>query len=682
MTRARGATLGRGLAGFAVLFVVLALLPVVREPLGISVSYLVFLGLVWFWTAQATSWNVLSGYSGYFSFGQGAFLAVGAYTTAVLYGRHGVDFFLTIPIAGLLSLLLAFAIGGLAFRLRSLRGEIFALLTLAVPFVLESIALVNTAIDGGQGIVIGLPDYPEVLGSFQDLIYRLFLAVGVGSLAIAFAMQHSRVGWALFAIHDAEEVAEGLGVPTFRNKMIAIGLNGLIGGLAGSIFALQIGFVAVQSVFGLTVPLFVIVMSVLGGRSHWLGPLLGAVVIFTLQDRLSASGFEGWSLVILGSILAALVILAPEGLHARLRRRPWPVLVAFAVPIAALAALGVWGDPLDWVLVGMAAGVLVALVPSIRRRRIDPDAALSMAPETTVVSLLDLAPAKPAAPMATGPATPVVAHAPTSEAPPGPALEVVVADLAASLEAELVRPGPVIECFEVTKRFGGVHALRGVSLAVRPGEIVGLVGPNGSGKTTLVGVLSGFLRPTSGDVRVGDTSVVGLPPHRIAHLGVARTYQIPRPFASMTVRDNVAMSLMFGRSGDSLEAARVAATEHLEFVGLGRRADARPSEINLHERQLLEMARALAQRPRVLFLDEALAGLNPVEIDNAVAIVRRIHESGVAIVVVEHLLRVVNQLATRLVVLEQGRTLAQGDPREVMRDPAVVRAYLGTAADA
>ncbi|MEX1169270.1 MAG: branched-chain amino acid ABC transporter ATP-binding protein/permease [Chloroflexota bacterium] len=670
-------TLARGLGGFALLFVVLALLPTVREPFGVSVSYLVFLGLAWFWVAQATSWNILSGYSGYFSFGQGAFLAVGAYTTAVLYGRHGVDFFLTIPMAGLLSLLLAFAIGALAFRLRSLRGEIFALLTLAVPFVLESVALINTAIDGGQGIIIALPDYPDALGSFQDLIYRLFLAVGVGSLAIAFAMQHSRLGWALFAIHDAEDVAEGLGVPTFRHKMIAIGLNGLIAGVCGSIFALQIGFVAVQSVFGLTVPLFVIVMSVLGGRSHWLGPLLGAVVIFTLQDRLSASGFEGWSLVILGTILAGLVIVAPEGLHARLRRRPWPVVAAFAAPIVLLAVLGVWGGPLDWVLAGMAAGALVAIVPSTRRRRIDPDAALGIAPESAVVSPLDLAPVAPAAPVAS-----VVHRATTSETPAGGGSEVVVAELAASLEAEPVRPGPVIECFEVTKQFGGVHALQGVSLAVLPGEIVGLVGPNGSGKTTLVGVLSGFLRPTSGDVRVGDASVVGLPPHRIAHLGVARTYQIPRPFASMTIRDNVAMSLMFGRSGESLEAARAGAAEHLEFVGLAGRADARPSEINLHERQLLEMARALAQRPRVLFLDEALAGLNPVEIDNAVGVVRRIHESGVAIVVVEHLLRVVNQLATRLVVLEQGRTLAQGDPGVVMRDPAVVRAYLGTAADA
>jgi branched-chain amino acid transport system permease protein len=149
----------------------------------------------------------------------------------------------------------------------------------------------------------------------------------------------------------------------------------------------------------------------------------------------------------------------------------------------------------------------------------------------------------------------------------------------------------------------------------------------------------------------------------------------------MTVRDNVAMAIMFGRSGRGLEAARRDAEEHLALVDLAGRADALPSEINLHERQLLEMARALATRPRVLLLDEALAGLNPVEVDNAVRVVRRIHASGIAIVLVEHLLRVVNQLATRIVVLDQGRILAEGDPATVMRDPAVIRAYLGRRAD-
>jgi branched-chain amino acid transport system permease protein len=151
---------------------------------------------------------------------------------------------------------------------------------------------------------------------------------------------------------------------------------------------------------------------------------------------------------------------------------------------------------------------------------------------------------------------------------------------------------------------------------------------------------------------------------------------------SLTVRDNVAMAIMFGREPLGLDASRAAAVEYLDLVGLGGRADAFPGEINLHQRQLLEMARAIATRPSLLLLDEALAGLNPVEIDSAVEVVRRIRRSGVSIVLVEHLLRVVNQLATRIVVLDQGLELAEGDPAVVMRDPAVVKAYLGRQADA
>jgi branched-chain amino acid transport system permease protein len=235
----------------------------------------------------------------------------------------------------------------------------------------------------------------------------------------------------------------------------------------------------------------------------------------------------------------------------------------------------------------------------------------------------------------------------------------------------------IITCTDVVKQFGGLRALDGLSLSVREGELVGLVGPNGSGKTTLVNLLSGTAHPTAGEITADGLAVSGMPPHRIAHVGIARTYQVPRPFSSMTVRDNVATAIMFGRSPRSLMEARHDAEEHLALVGLDHLADALPAQVNLHERQLLEMARALATRPRVLLLDEALAGLNPVEVDNAVEVVRRIHASGVAIVLVEHLLRVVNQLATRIVVLDQGRAIADGDPTAVMNDPAVIRAYLG-----
>ena len=235
---------------------------------------------------------------------------------------------------------------------------------------------------------------------------------------------------------------------------------------------------------------------------------------------------------------------------------------------------------------------------------------------------------------------------------------------------------------DISMHFGGLRALDRVSFGMTSGQIFGLIGPNGSGKTTLVNLLSGAVRPTAGRIMVAGQDIAALPRNRIAHLGVSRTYQIPAPFESMTVRDNVAIALMFGRDGLPLDRARRDAEAYLEIVGLSHLAGSRPASVNLHERQLLEMARAVATRPRLLLLDEALAGLNPAEIDQAVQVVRRIHESGITIVIVEHLLRVVNQLATRIVVLDRGTLLADGDPQAVMRDPAVVSAYLGKQAHA
>jgi branched-chain amino acid transport system permease protein len=633
----------RGLLGIGAAVALLATLPWVRDALDIPTYYLAFSSLVLFWAAQATSWNILSGYSGYFSFGQGAFFGVGVYASAVLTVRHGWDFITTIPIAGIVAAVLAVLIGGLAFRLRSLRGEVFALLTLAVPFILAPIARINTSIDGGQGLVLPVPAIPEPIGGFQELAYLLSLAVAGIAVALAYAAQRTRFGWALFAIRDAEEVAEGLGVPTFRHKMLAIVVTGLIAGMAGAVFALQIGYVTVEGTFNLTVPLFVIVMSVLGGRLHWLGPALGALLIVTLQDRLAASGFEGYSLIVLGGALVALVLLAPEGLVPRLRPRLLPVAIAAAAVIGVLAVTRVWGTPLDWVAVGMLAGAIVAFWP---RRGRSPDA-------------------EPVGPEAEPSEEPASADEALGDVPMP----------AASGARSMGRP--IVVGTNVTKRFGGLRALDGVSLTVHERELVGLVGPNGSGKTTLVNLMSGTFRPSSGTIIVDGVDIGRLPPHRIAHAGVARTYQIPRPFSSMTVRDNVAMAIMFGRRARSLADARQDADEHLALVGLAGLAAALPAEINLHERQMLEMARALATRPRILLLDEALAGLNPAEVDNAVGVVRRIHDSGIAIVLVEHLLRVVNELATRVVVLDQGRTLAEGAPDAVMSDPEVIRAYLG-----
>jgi ABC-type branched-subunit amino acid transport system ATPase component len=240
-------------------------------------------------------------------------------------------------------------------------------------------------------------------------------------------------------------------------------------------------------------------------------------------------------------------------------------------------------------------------------------------------------------------------------------------------------PPPLLEVIDVEKRFGGVRALAGVSLTIERGEIVGLVGPNGSGKSTLISILSGVHSPTAGRVRLDGSRVDRVAPHVRSHLGVARTHQIPKPFESMSVRDNVAIACMFGRRSQSLEEGRRRAEEYLDVVGLGERGDALPREVNLHQRQLLELARALATQPTLLLLDEVLAGLNPAELDEAVAVLRRIHDRGATIVMVEHLMRVVTGIATRIVVLDRGTKLAEGEPDAVMGDPAVQRAYLGRA---
>jgi branched-chain amino acid transport system permease protein len=240
-------------------------------------------------------------------------------------------------------------------------------------------------------------------------------------------------------------------------------------------------------------------------------------------------------------------------------------------------------------------------------------------------------------------------------------------------------PGVALACENVWRAFGGIQALRGVSLSVAPGEIVGLVGPNGSGKTTLINVVSGYYAADQGRVVLGAEVLTGRPAHEIAGLGVSRTHQIPRPFAHFTALDNVALAATFGATRLAPGQARAEARDWLEFTGLGRRAAALPHELNLHERKFLELARALAGRPRVILLDEVLSGLNPAEIAGAVRLIQEIRGRGVAVLFVEHLMRAVLELCDRVVVLNEGTVIATGSPQEAMRAERVVEVYLGKA---
>lgn len=235
----------------------------------------------------------------------------------------------------------------------------------------------------------------------------------------------------------------------------------------------------------------------------------------------------------------------------------------------------------------------------------------------------------------------------------------------------------LLEVEGIGKRFGGVVALDGVTTGIEEGEILGLVGPNGSGKSTLINILSGFYSADSGTIEFSGEEVTGLPAHRLASVGIARTYQIPRPFDTMTPRENIAVSYMFGHSKHTLVEARESAQEWLEFTGLADVANAAITDLTLHQLKFLELARALATQPSLLLLDEVLAGLNPSEINASIEMIRRIHQRGITILIVEHVVRVVTELSNRIVVLNQGQVISEGVPDKVMKDPAVIAAYLG-----
>lgn len=235
----------------------------------------------------------------------------------------------------------------------------------------------------------------------------------------------------------------------------------------------------------------------------------------------------------------------------------------------------------------------------------------------------------------------------------------------------------MLKCENITKNFGGLWALDGVNLSVDEGEIVGLVGPNGSGKSTLINLVSGYYSPSAGRITFRGNDITGREPHSITRLGISRTYQIPRPFHTMTALENVAVGCMFGRSHESVTEARHQAHQWLEITGLDSHADSPIHKLNLHQRRFLELARALACGSDLLLLDEVLAGLNPTEIEESIEMIQNIHKRGVSIVIVEHIIRAVVKLSQRIVVLDQGRVIADGEPQQVMQDSLVIGAYLG-----
>ena len=236
--------------------------------------------------------------------------------------------------------------------------------------------------------------------------------------------------------------------------------------------------------------------------------------------------------------------------------------------------------------------------------------------------------------------------------------------------------GAGLEVSHLTKRFGGFMALHDVSIQVKPGERFGLIGPNGSGKTTLINCVSGSLPVDGGRIVYDGREITGLPAHRRTRLGLVRSFQIPKPFGSMTVLENLDIPLEYA-AHERAEAADADAMEILRAIGLESKAHLRPAGLTQIEMRKLELARAMAARPRLLISDEAMAGLSHAEVDDILAILFRLNERGITIIMIEHIMRAVMRFSERIVVLDAGERIAEGTPDEIVRDPAVEKAYLG-----
>lgn len=229
----------------------------------------------------------------------------------------------------------------------------------------------------------------------------------------------------------------------------------------------------------------------------------------------------------------------------------------------------------------------------------------------------------------------------------------------------------------VSKRFGGLQALQNVTFDLPQGQILGLIGPNGAGKTTLFNVINGVYRPERGRIIFRDKDVTGLRPYHLANMGMARTHQIVRPLNELSVRENVMVGACFGHESQDLGNAASIAEEVLEFVGLANRADQLAGRLNVAQKKRLEMARALASHPYLLLLDEVLAGLNHSEIDSMIQTVLRIREQGITIIMIEHVMKAMMNVSDRIIVLDYGEQIAEGNPETITNDPKVVEAYLG-----
>lgn len=592
-------------------------------------GFYIFLAQTFFYTAIAvTGLNLLLGLSGQMSIGQAGFYALGAYGSALTSLKLGWP----VPLSITFGVLIAAIGGGLVgvFALRT-RGLYLAMTTLAVGYILDIVGQRWISLTGGA---MGLSGVPSLDLGFLKMSATVFFYVSGASLIIvqllADFINQSRLGRNLRAIRESEVFAASVGVDVSLWKAAIFAFAAALAGLGGAFFAHQSGYVG-SDAFSVRLSIALLIATVVGGLGTKTGPLLGTLILMAIVEVIA--DIHKYGLLIYGSILLIVLLAFPKGA---------------AGLISRLALRFKGGTSLSGTSTGVSsdASATTTATPSDSGRDAPGNAAASdLAPATSNTGAL---------PMQQG------------------------GNTSLSIQG-------------ISKSYSGLKAVDQVSVEVKPNTIHGLIGPNGAGKSTIINMIAGIYRADEGSIHLGDLDLSSLDIAKRANLGLARTFQNLQLIEGVSVLDNVLLGVAhkhsYGKdfvtfiSGGELEGdERKEAFAILEFFGLAQFADRLPTQLPYGHRKLIELARAIAQRPKMLLLDEPIAGMNTQEAKAIAQVIRKLREHGITILLVEHNMEFVMSVCDTISVLNFGKLIACGTPAEIQNNPEVIEAYLGTGA--
>jgi len=567
--------------------------------------------------------NIVAGYAGLLDLGYAAFFAIGAYSAALLMVNFHWNFIATLPVAVLITGLAGAILGYPTLRLRS---DYLAIVTLGFG-EMTRVAITNCDYCGGPNGIINIP-FPSLFGfsvdqlpatvaqgifDQQDAFWVISIVLLVIALIFAYHLAHSRIGRGWVALREDEFAAEAVGVPTLRLKLLAYVMGGMWGGLAGAFFATRIYAIDPTS-FTFQVSIQVLILIVLGGLGSLPGVLIGAAVTQVGPEVLRPLADQ--RILIYAVAVVLMMLFRPQGIWPAVRRKPKPFYGLEEVE----------GDKL-------AARIL--------REHQEQEAREDKKHESA-------------------------GH-----------------KVAAAGE-------PILVIEDLEQQFGGVRAVDDVSFAVLRGEIFSIIGPNGAGKTTVFNCITGVQKPKRGKIVFNGRSVRGLPAHQVAARGLGRTFQGIRLFRQMAVFENVMVGIyskhrtmtwqaLLHTPGERAEEQRTLqeARRWLQFVGMEEASGRLATELSYADQRRVEIARALAAHPRLVLLDEPAAGMNPTEKQELVAVIQRIRNLGITVVLIDHDMSLVMRVSDRIMVLDLGRVIALGKPAQISENPRVIEAYLG-----